>query len=67
MSAQWTGDVVGKMHLNRISQKELADKLSVTRDYVCMVLNGRRTPSGAQERFCKALEELIKEKENPPS
>lgn len=63
MPAQWTGDMVGKMHNNRVSLTQLAEKLGVTKAYVCMVLNGHRSPKDAEQRFNAALDALIKEKE----
>ena len=63
MPAQWTGDMVGKMHNYRITMTQVAEKLGVTKAYVCMVLNGHRNPKGAEQRFMAALDELIKEKE----
>ena len=62
MPAQWTGDMVGKMHNNRVTTTQLAERLGVTRAYVCMVLNGYRSPKGAEQRFAAALDELIKER-----
>lgn len=38
-------------------------KLGVTKAYVCMVLNGHRSPKGAEQKFNAALDALIKEKE----
>lgn len=60
MLAQWTGELVGKMHNHKISKTQLADNLGVTREYVSMVLNGHRTPAGAEEKFCNAVDEIIK-------
>lgn len=62
MPAQWTGDVVGQMHLYHITKRELADGLGVTPEYVSMVLNGHREPGRAEERFRAALARLIEEK-----
>ena len=62
MPAQWTGDMVGKMHNNKITLTQVAEKIGVTKAYVCMVLNGHRNPKGAEQRFMAALDELIKEK-----
>lgn len=67
MPAQWTGDVVGQMHLYHIAKRELADSLGVTPEYVSMVLNGHREPSGAEERFRAALARLIAEQKNAPA
>ena len=59
MIQKWTGDIVGKMHNNKITYDELACKLGVTKAYISMILNGARSPEGAQERFEKALDELL--------
>lgn len=63
MPAQWTSDLVGKMHQWKISNKMLAEKLGVTPEYVSMVLNGHRAPTGAEEKFRAAVEEIIAEAE----
>lgn len=65
MLAQWTADVVGIMHQHRITRIQLAQKLGVVPDYVTMILNGKRNPVGAEERFKAALNDLIKEKNGP--
>ena len=59
---QWIADVVGKMHINKITQTQLAKKLGVTNDYVWMILNGKKNPANAEERIVKALDELIAER-----
>lgn len=61
MLAQWICDLVGQMHKHRVPQKRLAEHLGVTPEYVSMVLNGHREPAKAEEKFCKAVEELIAE------
>ena len=58
----WISDVVGKMHVNKISQEELGQKLGCARGYVNMILNGKRSPKGAKERFASAIDEIIKSK-----
>jgi transcriptional regulator with XRE-family HTH domain len=62
MPAQWTAEIVGKMHANRIQQSQLAKHMGVTPEYVSMILNGHREPQHAQERFRAALDELIASK-----
>ena len=59
MLAQWTGELVGKMHNHKISKSQLADKLGVTREYVSMVLNGKKTPANAKERFNRAFNSIV--------
>lgn len=66
MPAQWTGDLVGQMHLASVTAKQLADCLGVTPEYVSMVLNGHREPSNAENRFRAALAHLIEKKEENP-
>lgn len=61
MSKKWTGDLVGLMHDNKITQNQLAEKLGLTYQYVSMVLSGNREPNGAEERFRAALDTLISE------
>ncbi|MEG2857262.1 MAG: helix-turn-helix transcriptional regulator [Clostridia bacterium] len=64
MLAQWTGDLVGKMHNNGIEKRELAFKLKCSPEYVSKILNGKRSPSNAEQRFNSALTEIIEEREN---
>lgn len=59
MPAQWTSDLVGKMHKYRISKTMLAAHMGLSREYVSMVLNGRRDPPGAEAKFRAALASLI--------
>lgn len=62
MPEKWTGNIVGKMHVNRISYETLAKKLGITKSYASMVLNGSRHPAGAEQKFSSALNELIQKK-----
>ena len=59
---KWTGELIGKMHNNRISSLDLAKSMGVCKDYVSMVLNGKKTPKGAQERFEAAVDAIIAER-----
>lgn len=62
MPAQWTAEIIGEMHLYRISKKSLAERLGMTPEYISMVLNGHRDPPGAEGRFRKAVAEIIEER-----
>jgi hypothetical protein len=62
MPKKWTGDLVGLMHIYRISVRMLAAELGVTVRYVSMVLNGHREPAGAKERFESAVDRLIEKR-----
>lgn len=60
MPAQWTGELIGQMHIERVSKKALANELGVTPEYVSMVLNGHKSPEGAEERFFEAFKQIVK-------
>ena len=59
---QWIVEAVGKMHVNKITQLQLAEKLGVTKDYIWMILNGKKTPKNAESRIMEALDEIIVER-----
>ncbi len=61
MPEEWTGNLIGKMHNNRITYDALAAKLGVTKPYISMILNGVRKPDGARERLEAAVDALIAE------
>ena len=63
MPAQWTAELIGEMHLKRISKRQLAEKMGVTPEYLSMVLNGHREPEGAEQRFRAAVDEIIRGQE----
>ncbi|MEA4896162.1 MAG: helix-turn-helix transcriptional regulator [Oscillospiraceae bacterium] len=59
MPAQWTAEIIGKMHLNSITAKQLAEKAGWNPKYLSTVLNGHRNPRNAEQVLNKALDELI--------
>lgn len=59
MLAQWIGEIVGQMHNNKVSKAQLAEHMGVSREYVSMILNGHRCPTGAEERLRSAVSELV--------
>jgi transcriptional regulator with XRE-family HTH domain len=61
VAEKWTGNVVAILHCNRIKQKELAEKIGWTKQYLCQVLNGKVQPAGAEEKVMSAINELLKE------
>lgn len=62
MPEKWTADLIGKMHLNNITAKQLAEHLNLNPKYVSTVLNGHRNPKKAKSIFNAALEEILKER-----
>lgn len=60
MPEKWTGRLIGEMHNNKVTYKELAAELGVTKSYISMILNGARKPSGVRERMETAVSEIVK-------
>lgn len=58
----WIANVVGKMHVNNISNIELAKQLNVTPQYISGILNGKKSPKRAEERITAAVNEIVAEK-----
>lgn len=59
MPAQWTARLIGEMHLNGITAKQLATEAGYTAEYVSMLLNGHRQPKNAEQTLREALDRLI--------
>ena len=59
----WTGALVGRMHIYGITATELAEEMCCSKAYVGMLLNGQRTPKGGRERLETALERLVSQRE----
>ena len=62
MLAQWIGDFVGKMHRNKVTITQMAQELGVTREYLSMILNGHREPTGISKRLNNALDSVIEKR-----
>lgn len=58
MPEEWTGRLIGDMHNTGVSRAEVARELGVSTAYVTMVLNGIRTPKGAEEKLRAAFERV---------
>ena len=59
MPEKWTGELIGKMHNQRVTINDLASVLGCTNAYVSMILNGRRKPGGAREKLEAAFFTVI--------
>lgn len=59
---KWIADAVGRMHVHKVTQKDIATALGVTREYVNMILNGTKSPKHAKERINQAIDDIIAEK-----
>lgn len=62
MPAQWTGDILSKMHINRITSKQLADAVGWNRKYLSAVLNGHKEPKMAEKKLNDALDRIIEKR-----
>lgn len=62
MPAQWTGSIVGKMHLYDVKVTELAAEVDWHPKYLSTVLNRADPPEGAEEKVTAALDRVIERK-----
>ena len=67
MPAQWTGVVVGKIHNNQLTAKELAKEIGWNDTYLSQVLNSENPPKDAEQKVNEALDRIIERKSNPVS
>lgn len=67
MPEKWTGKLIGEMHNAGVTYQELADEMGVTKPYVSMLLNSRRSPKGVQERMESAFRALLQKKSGESS
>lgn len=58
MPAQWTGNLVGRMHNAGVTAKQLAAELGKNQKYVSGVLNGHYSPKKAEQEFNEAFERI---------
>ena len=59
MSEKWTGQLIGKMHNERITYEDIATEMGVTKSYVSMILNGARKPKGIRDRMESAFATIV--------
>ena len=67
MPAQWTGKIVGELHNNRLTCKELAKEVDWNEKYLSQVLNSENPPKDAEVKLNAALERLIERKSQAPT
>ena len=48
MPEKWTGVLIGKMHNARVSYDDLAAELGLTKGYLSLILNGKKS-AGCEE------------------
>ena len=59
MPAQWTGRIVGELHNNRITLKELAKEVGWHDKYLSRVINAENPPKNAEQKLSEAVNRLI--------
>jgi len=59
MPALWTAEIIGKLHVNEVSHKRLAEAVGWHPKYLSAVLNGKKNPAGAENKLRAALEGII--------
>lgn len=59
MANEWTGHIVGLLHMHRIKQTELASELGLTAQYISMVLNGKKTSKDIDKRMETAIRAIV--------
>ena len=59
MPAQWTAKIIGEMHLNGVTAKQLAAEVGWHEKYLSAVLNGRREPKNAEQTLVDGLARII--------
>lgn len=62
MPEEWTGELLCKMHNNRVTRKDIADEIGCSKAYITMLLNGTKTSATAKERLNAATDAVIKRK-----
>lgn len=65
MPEKWTGELIGRMHNERINRNEVAEELGVSKAYVTMILNGSRSVPGMRERLEAAVAAIIDRRAQP--
>ena len=62
MPAQWTGRIVGELHNNRITHKELANEVGWHDKYLSQVINSENPPKDSERKLTEAMKRLIQKK-----
>lgn len=59
MPARWTAEIIGMMHLGGVTHKMLAEEVGWHPKYLSAILNGKKTPTGAEEKLRAALDRIL--------
>lgn len=58
MPEKWTGEIVGRMHVDGFSMLQLAETLGWHPKYLSAVMHGHRSPAGAEQKVREALKKM---------
>lgn len=61
---KWTGKLVGKMHINRITNRDLANELGMTEQYVSMLLTTRSNSEKGRQKLEAAFDAIIQKRKS---
>ena len=61
MPAQWTGELIGEMHIRGVTARQLAAEVGWHEKYLSAVMNGHKEAKGAEDKLRAALDNLIRE------
>lgn len=64
MPEKWTGNLIGRLHNERITFDELAAEVGWSKAYISMILNGARSPAGAKEKLEAAVDSILAKRTN---
>ena len=58
LKLDWAAEVVGRMHMNAITGKQLAEEAGLTNAYLSAVLHSKKGTAATQQRIIEALDRL---------
>lgn len=62
MPEKWTGDLIGRMHNERVTYDELAAEIGWHKAYLSLIFNGKRNPKCAEERLNNAFDAVLEKR-----
>lgn len=56
---KWTGKLLGDMHVNNVTNRDLANELGVTEQYISMIMHSKRSAKNGKERLEAAYHSIL--------